>query len=190
MSGYAKFERPQLIRAASGTAYWESAAFIQGVEDVVNGHATTTITRGMVVAMDTTAANISTSGAQSFIPHWDEVVYAAAGTGINFASVCKISVIPVAASTTCGLLGVALENIPPGATGKICTDGIVAAKVSGGTWTMGTHFFAIAATGTGLVGPSATPSNGKTLGVVLVAPGTASGTTGSAGYVLVRISPQ
>jgi hypothetical protein len=181
MSGYAKFERPQLIRAASGLAYYESAAFAQGIEDVVNGHATTTITRGMAVCMDTTAANIT-----GFIPRWD---YSTAGTDINFATVCKISVIPCAASTSINFLGVALENIPPGATGKICTDGLCAVLCSG-TITLGTHYFVIAATGTGTVAGSATVSLGHTLGNVIVAPGTGAGQTGSATQVLIRIAPQ
>ncbi len=178
MSGYAKFERPQLLRSAAGLAYYESAAFIQGVEDVVNGHATTTITRGMAVCIDTTAANIT-----GFIPRWD---YSTAGSDVNFATVCKISVIPVSSATNVALLGIALENIPAGATGKICVDGLCAVNcVSGQCTAVGQA--AIGSTTVGSVASSSTPGVGYSLGMVVVAAGTGAGATGSATQALVRV---
>jgi hypothetical protein len=184
MSGYAKFERPQLLRSAAGLAYYESAAFIQGVEDVVNGHATTTITRGMAVRIDTTAANISTATTGPwFIPRWG---YSTAGSDVNFATVCKISVVPVSSATDVCLLGVALENIPPGATGKICTDGLVAVNcVSGQCTTIGQA--AIGSTTVGSVAGSAAPGLGMCLGMIVVAAGVGTGAIGSATECLVKI---
>jgi hypothetical protein len=178
MSGYAKFERPQLIRSAAGLAYYESAAFVQGIEDVVNGHASTTITRGMAVRIDTTAANIT-----GFIPRWD---YSTAGTDITFATVCKISVIPVSSATDVCLLGVALENIPPGQTGRICTDGLVAVNcVNGQCTTIGQA--AIGSTTVGSVAGSAGPGVGYALGMIVVAAGTGAGATGSTTQAFVKI---
>jgi hypothetical protein len=179
MSGYVKFERPFLIRAATGLAYYESAAFPQGIEDVWNGHATTTITRGMAVCMDTTAANIT-----GYFPRWD---YSTAGTDVNFATVCRIPVIPSASASSVSPMGVAMENIPAGATGRIITDGITAVLSSGTTVL---SQYVITATGTGTVGPSATPVVGKTLGNVLVIAGTGAGTSGSATQTIIRIAPQ
>jgi hypothetical protein len=181
MSGYAKFERPQLLRSAAGLAYYESAAFIQGVEDVVNGHATTTITRGMVVCIDTTAGNV-----YGFIPRWG---YSTAGSDVNFATTCKISVVPSVADTSLQVpLGIALENIPPGATGKICTDGLCAVLCAG-TMVKGNYAITSAA-GVGTVGPSATVVVGRTLGLVVII-NTASGAgIGATTECLVRVCPQ
>jgi hypothetical protein len=184
MSGYVKFERPFLIRSAAGLAYYESAAFVQGIEDVWNGHATTTITRGMAVRIDTTTANISVAASSlSYIPRWD---YSTAGTDVTFATVCKISVIPVSSATDVCLLGVALENIPPGATGRICTDGLCAVNcVSGQCTTIGQA--AIGSTTPGSVAGSATPGVGMALGMIVVAAGTGNGTMLSATQCLVKI---
>jgi hypothetical protein len=179
MSGYVKFERPFLIRSAAGLAYYESAAFVQGIEDVWNGHATTTITRGMCVCFDTTAANIT-----GYLPRWD---YSTAGTDVTFGTVCRIPVIPSASSSSVNCLGVAMENIPPGATGRIITDGITAVLSSGTTVL---SQYVITATGVGTVGPSATPVVGKTLGNVLVVAGTGAGQSGSATQTIIRIAPQ
>jgi predicted RecA/RadA family phage recombinase len=178
MSGYVKFERPFLIRAATGLAYYESAAFPQGIEDVWNGHATTTITRGMAVCMDTTAANIT-----GYFPRWD---YSTAGTDVNFATVCRIPVIPTSSATDVCLLGVAMENIPAGATGRIITDGLTSVLcVSGQCTTIGQAV--IGSTTVGAVASSAAPGVGYALGMVVVAACVGAGATGSATQAFIKI---
>jgi hypothetical protein len=176
MSGYAKFERPQLLRSASGLAYYESAAFIQGVEDVVNTD-TVVIPRGCAVKFDA-------AGSFGFIPRW---VYSTAGTDITFGTVCKICVKKVT-SAAVGLIGVAMEDIPVNGTGRICTDGLVSVLAEATLCTVGHG--AVGHATAGLVTGSASPTVGTCLGVIEMINTVATPGTGSTGEVLVRISPR
>lgn len=178
MSGYAKFERPQLVRAASGLAYYESAAFVQDIEDVYNASTTVTIERGMAVIID---------NANCVFPTWG---YSTAGTDVTFATKCVLAGAPSTAASGAGginFLGVALENIAPGQTGRVCTGGLCAVKC--GTATMVLSQFAIGTTVAGVVGPSATAAVGITLGQVYAIRGTSAGQSGNANECIVRISP-
>jgi len=187
MSGYVKFERPFLIRSAAGLAYYESAAFVQGIEDVYNSTAATAITRGMICVISATAAHLDDgSNYGGRLPRWD---YSTAGADVNFATTLRIPVNPSAADTSLQpAIGVAMENIPAGATGRVVTDGLVAVNTVGTT--IKGNYVITSAAGVGSGGPSNALVVGRTVGNVVVAAGAGTGTTGSATQTFIRVAPQ
>jgi hypothetical protein len=183
MAGYSKYEKPFLIRDAAGNAIYESAAFLQNVEDMQNSD-TVVIARGTPVQLDQT---------NSVFPRWD---YSTAGT--DTIPRCQISV-KNCVSGGKALLGVALETIPfPGANqlvptltqGRVAVGPTIAAVKSKGSddATLMDHVIADA-TAAQVTTATSLSTLGTGLGYQLIPEGTGAAQSGSATQIIILISP-
>jgi hypothetical protein len=176
VSGFTKFEKPYAIRDAGGLIVYESAAFLQGVEDFKNTSASTLIVRGGAVIIDQV---------NSAFPRWD---YSTAGT--DTLPKCLIGGIRVASATSTCYLGVALENVPAGQMGRVATTGSISAVNCATSLTSAVLGNSVIGHATaGLVDAVATaPAVGLMLGMMVVINGAASGSSGSTGQLSVLIA--
>ena len=164
-----------VVKDANGNdvSVYDAAQFVTEAIEVTNGHATTTITPGMAVIIDTTAANIT-----GFIPRWGATVR---------VNPVKLSVIPCTAAANTGMVGVAIDNIYPGKSGRVAVGGFVTALCITGTCTTVGHALLGTTSTAGSVTSSSAPAIGTSLGTIIVAAGTGAGATGSATEVFIRL---
>lgn len=196
-----KYDRPWAIRDAAGNVVYESGAFVQDIEDVKITNAAiggasgqNAVLRGEAVVIDATNCNL---------PRWD---YATTGVDVSFAGVVPsggtvasplvLAGKRVSAATDKCYLGVALENIRTGETGRIVTDGISAVKcltvasLTAGT-VQGSAIIGSATAGAvdGAGAITVFPSNSLSLGTIAVLAGVTAGLSGSLTQLITRINP-
>lgn len=178
MSQAVDLERSWTFFDASGNKYWSGVLVTGQTRFIYNAEAATTIAAGEAVIAD---------AATSSWPHWDR---AATSEPVKGAQGGK----RVAAAASVGFLGVALENIPVGKTGRVGGRGyhVTAKCLTAASLT--SNLVGAAATGSATAGSldaaAAELVQGRTLGIVLMPAGTTiPSQSGSLTYIGVDVNP-
>lgn len=178
MSQAIDLERSWTFFDASGNKYWSGVLVTGQTRMIYNAEASATIAAGEAVIA---------SAATSSWPHWDR---AATSDPVK----AQQSGVRVAAAASVGFLGVALENIPAGKTGRVGGRGyhVTAKCLTAASLTSNT--LGAAATGSATAGSLDAVATellqGRTLGIVLMPAGvTIPSQSGSLTYIGVDVNP-
>ncbi len=162
------------IVGPDGTTIFEGGAQVKNVIQAVNGEASAVLARGEAARIDPTNSDLM---------RWDKAI--GDTQGVKDA----VKVLRVSALTDVGFLGVALNSAPAGGTVAVAGSGsVLCVKCVSGSGTVGNAYTGSATAGS--VGNQAAPSIGQVLGVVVKAPGTAAGQTGTLTQGGVLVAPR